>query len=84
MIFTCSTGLLIKKKPGTDPNNGSNPLESLTYDYNLRGWLLGTNLDYAKSTSSSSNYFGFDLGYDKTSITPSGGSSIGNYALNRQ
>ncbi|MDH7459631.1 DUF6443 domain-containing protein [Chitinophagaceae bacterium 26-R-25] len=41
-------------------------LESITYDYNIRGWLLGANRKYAKSTtiSSSNNYFGFDLGYD--------------------
>ena len=76
-------GLLKKKKLGTDPNITTNPLESLTYDYNIRGWLLGANRDYAKSTSSTSNYFGFDLGYDKTSITPSGGSSIGNYTASQ-
>jgi RHS repeat-associated protein len=39
-------------------------LEKLTYDYNVRGWLLGVNRDYAKDANSS-NYFGFDLGYDK-------------------
>ncbi|HEX4876743.1 MAG TPA: DUF6443 domain-containing protein, partial [Chitinophagaceae bacterium] len=29
-------GQLKKKKIGTDPNNSSNPLETLTYDYNIR------------------------------------------------
>jgi len=43
---------------------GSNNLESLTYDYNLRGWLLGANRDYARDANNN-NYFGFDLGYDK-------------------
>src|SRR5690606_12455141 len=45
---------------------GSNDLETLTYDYNVRGWLLGMNRDYAKDENNT-NYFGFDLGYDKTS-----------------
>jgi RHS repeat-associated protein len=58
---------------------GVEPIETLNYDYNIRGWLLGANRDYARSTSSTSNYFGFDLAYDKTGIVPTGGSSIGNY-----
>ncbi|MBK7289138.1 MAG: hypothetical protein IPI78_02195 [Chitinophagaceae bacterium] len=67
-------GQLTKKKLGADP------IETLTYDYNIRGWMLGANRDYAKNTSSTSNYFGFDLGYDKTAVQPTGGSSIGIYA----
>ncbi|HWI93254.1 MAG TPA: DUF6443 domain-containing protein [Flavisolibacter sp.] len=59
--------------------NGGTVLETFDYDYNIRGWMLGANRDYAKSPSSTSNYFGFDLGYDKTSIAPTGGSSIGTY-----
>jgi RHS repeat-associated protein len=43
---------------------GSNNLETLNYDYNIRGWILGMNRDYAKDANST-NYFGFDLGYDK-------------------
>lgn len=39
-------------------------LETLTYDYNIRGWLLGVNRDYVNDAAS--NYFGFELGYDKT------------------
>lgn len=57
-------GQLKNKKLGTDPNNTSNPLETLTYDYNIRGWMLGANRDYAKDLATT-NYFGFDLGYDK-------------------
>lgn len=57
-----------------------NNLESMTCDYNVRGWLLGANRDYAKTPLSTTNYFGFDLGYDQASITPTGGSSIGSYA----
>lgn len=34
---------------------------------------------FCKSTSSTTNWFGYDIGYDKTSLIPTGGSSIGNY-----
>ncbi len=68
-------GQLKKKKLGTDPNNPPAPLDSLVYDYNIRGWMLGANRDYAKSTGSTTHWFGFDLGYDKTTI-----SGLGNYA----
>ncbi len=49
-------------------------LEKLSFDYNIRGWLLGVNRDYVKDTTSASNWFGFDLGYDKTSFTVNGSS----------
>lgn len=68
-----SIGQLKKKKLGPEP------LETLDFDYNIRGWILGANRNYAKNTSSVSNWFGFDLGYDKTTIQPTGGSSIGSY-----
>ena len=61
-------GELKTKSLGTNPTT-SNPLEILTYDYNIRGWLLGENRAFAKSTSATGNYFGFDLGYDKTAIS---------------
>jgi RHS repeat-associated protein len=38
-------------------------IETLTYDYNIRGWMLGVNRDFLKDIGS--NYFGFELGYDK-------------------
>ena len=40
-------------------------LENLAYTYNIRGWLSTINKDYV-SGSSNSNYFGMELGYDKT------------------
>ena len=61
-------GQLKKKKLG------STPLDSLTYDYNIRGWLLGANRSYVKDTTATTNWFGFDLGYDKTSFTINGSS----------
>jgi RHS repeat-associated protein len=73
-------GQLKTKKLAAEYNSGAG-LETLTYDYNIRGWILGANRDYAKSTSSTSNYFGFDLGYDKTDVSPTGGSSLGSYAV---
>lgn len=51
---------------------GSAPLEILNYEYNIRGWMLGMNRAYVKDTTSASNWFGFDLGYDKTSFTVNG------------
>ena len=65
-------GLLKKKKLGL-------PLDSLTYDYNIRGWMLGANRSYVKDTISTANWFGFDLGYDKTSFTVNGANQ--SYAL---
>jgi hypothetical protein len=56
------------------------PLETLNYDYNIRGWLLGANRDFAKTTGSATNYFGFDLGYDKNAIANTAGTSLGSYA----
>jgi len=60
-------GQLKKKKlaPEYSPAGGAG-LESLTYDYNIRGWMLGANRDYATNTTSITHYFGYDLGYDKT------------------
>jgi len=61
-------GQLKKKKLGAAP------LDSLTYDYNIRGWMLGMNRNYVKDTTSTANWFGFDLGYDKTTFTVNGSS----------
>jgi RHS repeat-associated protein len=63
-------GQLKTRKLGTDPVNSANPLETLSYDYNIRGWLLGINRNFIKDASS--NYFGFELGYDNRSTITSG------------
>jgi RHS repeat-associated protein len=52
-------GQLLNKKLG------ANNLETLAYEYNIRGWMLGMNRDYLLETNPSNNYFGFELGYDK-------------------
>lgn len=56
-------GLLKKKTLGDD-------LETQDYDYNIRGWLLGANRNYV--AGSSSNYFGYELGYDRAQTVVAG------------
>ncbi|MFT3945492.1 MAG: DUF6443 domain-containing protein [Agriterribacter sp.] len=43
-------------------------LETLNYDYNVRGWTTGINKTFTIS-GSTSNWFGMELGYDKTATT---------------
>jgi hypothetical protein len=44
-------------------------VNSLVYAYNIRGWLTGINPNYVAGTAT--NYFGMELGYDKsTSVAP--------------
>jgi RHS repeat-associated protein len=42
---------------------GSN-IETQTYTYNMRGWLLGINSSYVGTSGSMANYFGETLAYD--------------------
>jgi RHS repeat-associated protein len=42
-----------------------NNIENLAYEYNIRGWLKSINKNYVAGTSST-NYFGMELGYDKS------------------
>jgi RHS repeat-associated protein len=48
--------------------NGSS-LETMDYAYNIRGWLVSVNKNYLTGTGN--NYFGFELGYDKTTAAVS-------------
>lgn len=59
--FYDELGQLKTKKLGV---NGSAAAETQSYDYNIRGWLLGMNRDYVNNTQGTSK-FGFDLAYDK-------------------
>lgn len=60
------------RKKDLNGNYTNNPLETLTYDYNIRGWMLGANRDYI-SGNTSDRHFGFELAYDKkTSILGAG------------
>jgi RHS repeat-associated protein len=56
----------LKRKKLSPAYNSNAGLESENFDYNIRGWMLGMNRDYAKDVNNT-NWFGFDLGYDKTS-----------------
>jgi RHS repeat-associated protein len=67
-----SLGQLKRKKLGrlkdASGNYTANTIDSLKYDYNIRGWVLGVNRQYLRDTNSTVNYFGFDLGYNKDTI----------------
>jgi RHS repeat-associated protein len=66
-------GQLKIKKLAPAGGAGGNPLASLTYDYNVRGWTLGANRKYLLNEGAdgyTDNYFGFELAYDKTATTP--------------
>ncbi|HVI46754.1 MAG TPA: DUF6443 domain-containing protein [Chitinophaga sp.] len=43
---------------------GTSQLETLNYEYNIRGWLKGINKSYVTTPGSGSNWFGQDLSYD--------------------
>jgi RHS repeat-associated protein len=60
-------GRILKKTLGSS-------LETLTYEYNVRGWPLGVNRGYL--SGSSSNYFGMELAYDKTTASAPGTSYL--------
>jgi hypothetical protein len=55
----------LKKKILAPAFNNNAGLETQHFEYNIRGWMLGMNRDYARD-GNNNNYFGFDLGYDKT------------------
>ncbi len=60
-------GQLKSKRIAPDFNNNQG-LETLGYDYNIRGWLLGMNRSYLRDKNSpgyNNRFFGFELGYDK-------------------
>ncbi|HTN06665.1 DUF6443 domain-containing protein [Agriterribacter sp.] len=57
-------GLLAKKVFGVTAGMNGTPLDSLEYDYNIRGWVTGINKNYVSGVDK--HYFGMELGYDKT------------------
>jgi RHS repeat-associated protein len=59
-------GRVQTKKISPDYNAGAG-IETLKFDYNIRGWLNGINKDFALSTSSLNqwdHFFGMYMGYD--------------------
>jgi RHS repeat-associated protein len=67
-----------KLAPGYNNNQG---LETLAYDYNIRGWMLGMNKDYLSSNSTGKR-FGFELAYDKTPTAAGGNFAKAQYGGN--
>ncbi len=61
-------GQLKSKKLAPAYNSGQG-LETLNYDYNVRGWMLAINKEYLVS-SPVDHWFGMELGYDKTGTAP--------------
>jgi len=55
----------------------ANNLDSLVYDYNIRGWMTAINKKYL--TGAATNYFGMELGYDNS---PSGVTSYSRPQFN--
>jgi len=60
----------LKTKTLSPAFNNNMGLETLTYDYNIRGWTLGANRKYINNQSD--NYFGYELGYDKSATIVGG------------
>jgi RHS repeat-associated protein len=62
----------LKTKKLSPAYNSNAGLETFTHDYNIRGWMLGMNRSYAADgANNDDHYFGFELGYDKTTTTSS-------------
>jgi RHS repeat-associated protein len=57
-----------------------NNVETQIYEYNSRGFILGMNRDFIKNTST--NYFGYELAYDKTQTAVAGTTYSGLPLLN--
>ena len=55
-------GQLKSKKIAPAYSNNAG-LETLNYEYNIRGWLVSENKDYARGNSNA-NFFGFEMNYD--------------------
>jgi RHS repeat-associated protein len=42
----------------------ANPIDTLRYAYNIRGWIRGINKDYSNAANGAINWFGMELNYD--------------------
>ncbi|MBN9297990.1 MAG: hypothetical protein J0I41_13335, partial [Filimonas sp.] len=70
---SASETLLVKKYDELGRLNskilGEQKLDSLIYDYNIRGWLKGINADYVRSNATN-HWFGMNLSYDYGQVRP--------------
>jgi RHS repeat-associated protein len=48
----------------TNYTYSGNPIDTLRYSYNIRGWVQGINKDYANAAANAQNWFGMELNYD--------------------
>lgn len=71
-------GQLKKKKLAPAYNNNAG-LETLDYDYNVRGWMLGMNREFAKNDNQTQHFFGYELGYDKSAINLANGTNVAGF-----
>ncbi|WP_161964062.1 DUF6443 domain-containing protein [Chitinophaga flava] len=69
-----SMGMLRKKTLGIQSDGST--LDSLVYDYNIRGWLTGINKNYVNTDNSGMNKFGEILSYDIGFDVPQYGGNI--------
>jgi RHS repeat-associated protein len=63
-------GQVTSKKLAPAYNNNAG-IETLNFDYNIRGWLLGMNRDFVKDVNTTS-WFGYEVAYDNTTNIISG------------
>ncbi|MBO9633329.1 MAG: hypothetical protein J7578_09440, partial [Chitinophagaceae bacterium] len=66
-----AAGRLKKKNIGISPD-GSGPLETLEFDFHIRGWVAGMNSRYLLDTNSEQDHFGYALRYDDGKMIVSG------------
>jgi len=74
-----AVGQLKAKKLGrirdAQNNETATALETMNYEYNIRGWTLGANRSYLKEEGSSGHekhWFGFELAYDSRGTSVNG------------
>ncbi|WP_341836855.1 DUF6443 domain-containing protein [Chitinophaga pollutisoli] len=68
-------GEVAQRKIGTN-SAGSGPMEVMQYGYNIRGWLTGANKAYLQDTASTTNWFGYEIGYDKDNLQINGNTNV--------
>jgi RHS repeat-associated protein len=61
--FYDAAGQLVKKELGKSAVTAL-PLETLDFNYNIRGWLQGINKDYSRNLNGVTRWFGMELNYD--------------------
>jgi RHS repeat-associated protein len=74
MMSYDAVGRMAKKQLGNNPaNTGSGyvQLETQSYEYNVRGWMLGMNRN-AINSMALTPFFGYELGYDKSGTIVTG------------